>query len=207
MLGIITVRHAATEYSGQRIIAGRLDIPISKEGIEEVKSLRPFARKLHFDAVVSSPQIRALRTAQLLTEWPSDRIDVRIESAERDYGAMQGLTPDELKGLGKEIEYVRVGGIDHSLNPPGGETFKMLRRRAEKLKAYLSKNYKEKRVIVVSHQTFLQQFHGALTGTDEFRCLEQDIRILEFNFFGFDSRGRIAHHHVERPTKDGYESW
>ena len=207
MTTIITVRHAATDYNEQRRIAGTLDIPISADGVAQAVRARVFTRGVAYEAVISSSLKRALQSAQLCTNLPIHKIDVRDECNERNYGKMQGLSPDEIERLDDDIKYVKVGKYNHSLNPPGGETLWALRSRAEAFKKYVLEQYWGKQVLTFSHYTFLQQFHGAITNTDTIECMHQDISFLEFNFFELDQVGRHEKHTRTRPITDGSESW
>ena len=207
MTRIITVRHAATDYSQQKRIAGKLDVPISVEGVAQAKMLRDYMDRIDRDTVISSSLGRALQTAQLCTGLPAGDIEVRNDCTERDFGKLQGLSPNEVAEINSEVEYVKVGEHHHSINPPGGETLDALRHRAEKFRDYALEHHEKRSVMIFSHHTFLQQFHGTLAGQDTFECLARDIKFLEVNFFDLDSAGNLIKHSFERPVVDDHDSW
>ncbi len=207
MIRIITVRHAQTEFSLQKRIAGKLDVPISTEGLIKAKAVKPYFDSIGHDFVISSGLQRALQTAKFCTGLPIGEIEVRFDCSERDFGNLQGLTPEEVSQINGEVEYVKVGEHHHSLNPPGGETLNALRLRAKQFKTYLVDHFAEKSVVVFSHHTFLQQFHGSLAGRDTLECMASDIQPLEFNFFQLDSTANLIKHSIRRPIVDHCESW
>lgn len=171
MTKIITVRHAATDYSQQKRIAGTLDVPISALGIAQARQVRDYTGGIDYDTVISSRLRRALETAELCTGLPAEEIEVRNDCSERDFGILQGLSPAEVAEINGEIEYLKIGKYYHSINPPGGETLDALRYRAAQFKDDILISHENSAVIIFSHHTFLQQFHGTLTGEDTFECL------------------------------------
>lgn len=180
---ICTIRHAKTTYSDQRRYAGTIDIPLSKTGIADV---RKAAKKLvgrHFDIVITSSLRRSITTAKLLL---GDETKLTQYSCcnERNYGKMQGLTIEEVKST-FDVKFINVGNDYHSLNPPEGESFELLRKRAEGLFCLIFNMYRGLRVLVISHGVFLQQFHGLLRGSDWKQSLAENVKNLELNEFLF----------------------
>ncbi len=204
---IATIRHGTTRFGKLRKIAGRLDVPLNENGINQALETQPVIKKDNFNVVISSPLSRALDTALLTTNLPKNKIIIRKECLERNYGKMQGLIPKQIKKLRPKVLYVKSGKYSHSLNPPGGETFEQLRSRAKKFVNYIFRYHKGKRILISSHQTFFQQLHGALLGRDPYNCLDQDILALEINYFIFNAQGKLKKHFIKRPSKGDYGSW
>lgn len=191
---ITTVRHAATAFGEEHKIAGRLDVPLSDVGVVESRKLGSELPSKEHDVVVSSPLSRAMETARLVTGLPESEILIRPGCVERDYGEMQGLQPELIGTLRPPVRYVKVGGYDHSLNPPLGESFPTLRARAELFLKDTLEEHRGRAVLIFSHQTFLQQLHGTLLGMDTYECLALDIGNLEMNQFAVDrDLGLITH--------------
>lgn len=204
---VVTIRHGATEFAGQQRIAGRLDVSLSSEGIETAHGLRPILSALGYDAVLSSPLSRALDTARLATGLGDDEILLHQGCVERDYGHMQGLAPEEVATLQPTIRYVKVGRYRHSLNPPSGESFGETRARAASFLGDVLRDHRHRSVLVFSHQSFLQQLHGALLGMDEYECLALDIGHLEVNRFVLDAEDRLVAHENQRWLENDSGSW
>jgi probable phosphoglycerate mutase len=133
---------------------------------------------MSFDEVITSTLQRAVQTAQYLLSEDVGVIKTHL-CCERNYGGMQGLTEEEVKTMRPKIMYIYEGDDYHSLNPPGGESFEEVRERAERFFDFILGNYYGKKVLVVSHFTFLQQFHGLLKGHDWITSLGEGIGNLQ----------------------------
>jgi len=181
---IYTLRHAAIDFGKQHIIAGRLDPPINAEGVEQIRTMAAAGISLDFDHVISSPQQRALETARRVTGLAADQMITSYLCMERNYGKLEGVKPADLAAIRPATFYVTVGNVDHSLNPPGGETLEQLRDRVVAFHE-LARSIEGRNVLVVSHGTFLQQYHGYLRGLDVYHSLSSSVAYLELNRFGF----------------------
>jgi len=202
---LLTVRHSLTGHNAEGIITGRLDEPLSEEGRDLVRELVVAQGPIAADTVVASPMRRALETAMFLTGLVAAAILVDPAALERDYGELQGLDREQVKRYAGKIEYIEVGGIWHSVNPPGGESFEAVRERAEALRAHVDA-MPPGTVLLVSHQVFLQQLHGVLLGISTRESLAMDIRPLQIDEFELDV-GAPAPHHLLHPGINRYKSW
>lgn len=179
---LILARHAATGNAARHIISGTLDEPLSADGRAQAREYVDQHGPIEVDHALSSPLSRALDTASLLTGRPPHEIETWDSLIDRDYGRLQGIPPDELADLRAGVRYVRAGGIDHSTNPPNGETLDELRARAERVAADLiARN--EPTILVVSHQAPMQQLTGVLLGLGLLEALAIDIRVLQIDEF------------------------
>ena len=115
---------------------------------------------------------------------------------------MEGLTQDEIREKFPSVIYMPIEHVRYSLNPPGGESFETLRARARSFLTHTLGAHRGKRVLVSSHQNFLQQLHGELQGLDPYAALRADIVNLELNQFHLDPAGRLISHRVFRLCPD-----
>ncbi len=202
---VITVRHSATAHNKAQIITGRLDEPLSDEGRAMAREATDRNGVMHADLVVASPTRRTIETATIMTGRSEDEIVLDELCLERDYGLLQGLDSEEVKRYADRVEYIEVGGIRHSLNPPEGESFDQVRARA--VAFYESLRTRPVRsVIVFTHQTFLQQLHGLLLGMEVIPSLGLDIRTLQVDRFDIGS-SLPAEHCVLDPGVRAFKSW
>jgi broad specificity phosphatase PhoE len=202
---ITTVRHAATGNAGRQVISGTLDEPLSDEGRAQARALVIRRGLLRADAVVSSPLSRSIETARLLTGCESAHIERCSECVERDYGVLQGLSPEEVAKWRPSIRYIRAGGIDHSDNPPQGETLHQVRSRAERVVAALLAR-PEASILVFSHQTLIQQLHGVLLGVSQHEALAIDIAVLQIDEFEVSDGAVVSQRNVH-PGERAIRSW
>lgn len=94
MGGLLLIRHGETEWSVARRHTGRTDVPLTKEGEEQARTLRPLLSSYRLSRVLTSPLQRASRTAELaeLTGVETDP-----DLMEWDYGGYEGITTAEVQ--------------------------------------------------------------------------------------------------------------
>ena len=182
---IATIRHGETDYNKESRYAGTIDIPLNEAGRRDAWQASTQIRFLDFDVAIVSPLSRAVETAEILTEGRLEIIPCKF-ALERDFGQLQGLTIAEVERFRPPIHFIRVGADYHSIDPPQAESFEDLRERAKKFFQYLIDGYMGRNVLVVSHGTFLQQFHGVLRGDDWIESLGRHVGNLELTTFGLE---------------------
>ncbi|MFF2093840.1 histidine phosphatase family protein [Paenibacillus sp. NPDC058174] len=94
---IYVVRHGETDFNKEGRLQGRQGLPLNKNGIEQAKSLHESLRGIHFDHIYSSPQERAIQTAEIITNAKAT-IDTRIDVF--DLGEADTLKKSEVKMVG-----------------------------------------------------------------------------------------------------------
>ncbi len=82
------VRHGETEWSRDARHTSTTDLPLLPEGEDAARRLRARLAAESFDVVLTSPRLRARRTAEL-AGFGDATVDVDL--AEWDYGAYEGL--------------------------------------------------------------------------------------------------------------------
>ncbi len=89
-----TVRHGKTEWSAVGKHTSTTDLPLLPEGEAVAQGLRDRLGDVEFAQVLTSPRLRARRTADLagFAEAVSDD-----DLAEWDYGDYEGITTDEIR--------------------------------------------------------------------------------------------------------------
>ena len=138
---LYVVRHGETLANTLKTVSGDKESPLTIEGINQAKNLGEIFKDINFDIVFSSPLLRAIDTARLITK-KTVHLDERL--IERDYGLNEGkfikdTNPDEI--------------WDYNLNTDKyeNETVKDILNRAESFINFLKENYSDKTVLVVTH--------------------------------------------------------
>lgn len=88
------VRHGATEWSTNGRHTSRTDLPLLPEGEDGARALAPRLAEVDFDLVLTSPRLRARRTAEL-AGFPDAVVDDDL--VEWDYGDYEGITTAEIR--------------------------------------------------------------------------------------------------------------
>ena len=91
------LRHGTTSWNALRRIQGHSDIPLDAAGEEMARQTGQAlaARGIRFDAVFSSPLVRARRSAELAAPDISITTDMRL--AELSFGLFEGLNVEAMK--------------------------------------------------------------------------------------------------------------
>lgn len=117
------VRHTETEWSRDGRHTGRTDLPLTPDGERMARELAGILEGRRFEAALSSPLRRAVRTCELVgLGTPMIDADLR----EWDYGEYEGLTSTE-------IERRRPGWNLWRDGCPGGETLAQVDARAQRV--------------------------------------------------------------------------
>jgi len=191
---LYTLRHGLTELNRSKRTGGRLDVPLLEEGRRQAEHARANFDGTSLDIVISSSLRRAIETALIVTGWEREKILIDDLAVERSFGDMEGLTQDEIRVRFPFVIYVPIEHVRYSLNPPGGESFETLRARARAFLDRTLRAHRGRRILVSSHQNFMQQVHGELRGVDPYAALLDDIINLELNQFQLAADGRLLSH-------------
>lgn len=124
------IRHGETEWSASGQHTGVTDIPLTPAGEHQVNRLRPLLDGRRFSLVLTSPMLRAKRTAELvgLTDF-----EVEPDLTEWDYGGYEGRTTDEISAeLGRPWR-IWTDPVPAGATP--GETVQQVAQRADRVLA------------------------------------------------------------------------
>jgi broad specificity phosphatase PhoE len=123
---LVVVRHGQTAWSLAGKHTGRTDIPLTLDGEGQARRLATTLADLglHPRRVLSSPLVRARRTAELA--GLGDRLELTDALVEMDYGEYEGMTFAEIRDRRPEWDLFRDGC-------PGGETVDDVAARAARV--------------------------------------------------------------------------
>ncbi|HLC03489.1 MAG TPA: histidine phosphatase family protein [Anaerolineales bacterium] len=137
--GITLLRHGLSVANESGVVQGQLDYPLAKVGIAQATSLAAYwrAHQERFDAILSSPLLRARQTAEIIAAELSLSVELDQGWMERHMGDGQGLAGDEfdqLRGTGPRLSpYEPMFGAGESywdLHRRAGDSLQALVRRA-----------------------------------------------------------------------------
>jgi ribonuclease H / adenosylcobalamin/alpha-ribazole phosphatase len=177
-------RDAAMEAALHRIaIDGRdVDVPLSSLGERQADALgRWFAEQPEGerpDALLVSPYLRAVRTAELFREaggLAGERLFCRDERLrEKEFGILDGLTTPGVAAVHPDqAEFRRLLGKFYH-RPPGGESWCDVILRLRSVLDTVSLHYAGRRVMIVCHQVVVLCCRYIIERLDEAAILEID---------------------------------
>ena len=86
---VYIIRHGQTELNNRKVLQGRSDHPLNATGIAQAREAANRLKGVSFDAVYSSPLIRAIQTANIVAPDVEPLVDDRL--IEMEYGPYEGM--------------------------------------------------------------------------------------------------------------------
>ena len=173
------LRHGQTIWNTQGRVQGRLDSPLTPEGVAAVREWADFlgGPRWKWNRILSSPAPRATATAQLINE--KLRVDIQLEEdlREQDWGAWEGLSWSEIRtGYGDELHTQVEKGW--SFRPPGGESRGEVRDRVRGLLSRFGRHHAGEQILVISHQGVMKSLIYAI---EKREFLPEEPKLIDKN--------------------------
>ncbi|MCT7355451.1 histidine phosphatase family protein [Streptomyces sp. 15-116A] len=148
---LLLARHGETEWSRSGRHTGRTDLPLTATGEDQAKSLAPLLAGRRYSLVLTSPLLRARRTAELA--GLADAV-TEPDLREWDYGAYEGVTTAEIRRTRPGWD-LWTDGV-----PPGpelpGESPRQVGERADRVLSRVTGAMEEGDVLLVAHGHLLR---------------------------------------------------
>lgn len=161
ILKLYIVRHGQTQWNKAKKLQGWQNSDLTEEGIQGAKLLSQRLKDVKFDYIYSSPQIRAIETANLIKK-DKEKLVILDEIKEMGFGEWEGLEKEKLENLYGE-EYYNFWKKPHLYKTSGGETFGQLRERVESGIKKIIKNGGDN-VLLVSHGVVIKTIQAMIKG-------------------------------------------
>ncbi|MGL5816989.1 MAG: histidine phosphatase family protein [Phycicoccus sp.] len=160
---VVLLRHGETEWSATGRHTGVTDVPLTAAGEAQARALGALLAGYDVVRVLTSPRVRARRTAELAGLTP----EVDDDLVEWDYGGYEGMTTPEIRtSLGDPSWTVFDDGVVPGDTP--GETVEEVAARASRVLARLDADLDRGDVVLAAHGHLLR----VLTAT----YLRQEVR-------------------------------
>jgi probable phosphoglycerate mutase len=148
----LLLRHGETPLSTERRFAGRGDIPLTEAGLAQADAAAArLAARGNIDVIVTSPLLRARRTAEAVARATGAPLEVCDDLAETDFGKWEGMTFAEIQERWPDELAAWLASVD--VAPPGGESFAAVTRRVVAGLDRLLTAHALKTLVLVSHVT------------------------------------------------------
>ncbi len=144
---VLLIRHGRSVANAEGVLAGRSETPLDETGREQASSLGARLADVPLDLVVSSPQLRARQTAELVVGGRAEPV-VDEAFAECDYGQWSGTALSE---LATEPAWEIVQWLPSAARFPEGETMAQMAHRATHAVNSLVREHPDSIIWVVSH--------------------------------------------------------
>ena len=197
VLRLVFVRHGLSSFNKKGIVQGRSDDSyLTEEGYSQAEFTGKILDDINFDAIYSSPLIRASETAKTIEKTLKKNYDINFDNnlLEVNLEKWSGLTiddirnryPDEYKQWKKDPENLSLKNKDNKNYLP----IKDLYLQAQKFTDDIFLNYKNKgnkNILIIAHNAILRCLILSLIKRPDrgFRKLKLDnasISIINVNF-------------------------
>jgi broad specificity phosphatase PhoE len=215
---LVIVRHGQSERNvakelakaaGNSVVWGTnardVDTPLTALGIQQAIATGQFLRDKSFDVIFSSPYMRTLQTSQHIAEQLTSipRIVLEERIREIEFGILDGLTHQGIQERYPEEWARREREGKYWYRPPGGESRPDVALRVHSFLGTLTRDYRQKNVLVVCHSVVVLIFRRLLERWDEAKYMEvdseDDVLNCGITTYRYDSEAR-------RLTMDAYNS-
>jgi 2,3-bisphosphoglycerate-dependent phosphoglycerate mutase len=145
---LVLVRHGETDWNRENRFQGHADIPLNEAGRAQARDLALELEDASFQAVYSSPLLRAYETAAILAESLELEVERADDLMEVDVGSWSGLTRVEVEarfpqGFRRWLDYGH--GWDD------GETYDQLGARVVSGLQRIATAHPETTILAVTH--------------------------------------------------------
>ena len=189
---LILVRHGQSIYNEQRELINRgiiktytnkvknvrnADLSLSKLGKAQAVKTGKYLKEQYrnFDVIFTSPFKRASGTAKLIAQnFPKTKLIVEERIREKEFGVLDGLTPEELKQVFPYEYERRQKESKYYFRPIGGESYPDVNLRVWSFLSTIVREYSGANILVVCHSAVMLCFRKLLEKFGEKELLEID---------------------------------
>jgi ribonuclease H / adenosylcobalamin/alpha-ribazole phosphatase len=147
----LLLRHGQTSMSVQKRYAGTSDVPLTEIGVRQAAAAAKRLASAGLGAIVSSPLLRAVRTAEEVAAATGVPVLTDEGFRETDFGAWEGLTFAEVRE--RWPAEMASWLADPAVAPPGGESFTEVSTRVTAALHRVLISQERQNVLIVSHVT------------------------------------------------------
>ena len=147
-LKIILLRHGETIYNKEKRLQSPKD-SLTEKGKEQIFKLKENLTKFNFDEIISSDEKRAIESAEIISGWSKKEFKKIALIREKSSG-------DFSDKLVSEVDWSLVSGSFLDKKIPGGDSVQDVIIRASDFFKILNQFEQGKKILVISHGTFLR---------------------------------------------------
>ncbi|SDN10518.1 histidine phosphatase family protein [Sediminibacillus halophilus] len=190
---ICLVRHGETDWNLQGRLQGETNIPLNETGIQQAKECRDYFKDMHMDRIITTPLVRAQKTAEIINENWQKPIEIMDAFKERSFGEAEGMPMEE-----------RNKRYPHR-NYPGQEPFDAFRERVMQGVEEVSKKYFEEELLLVAHggviNVILSTISNGEIGTGKTKLINACISNIELLKEGWKVHNYNQIDHLSKYTR------
>ena len=157
---LLLTRHGQTDWNVEGKIQGQTDIELNEIGIKQAEETREKLLNEKIDIIISSPQKRARKTAEIIAIGRDIPIVVDKGIEERYFGKFEGKTR-------KEFDFDEIWNYKLNKQYEDAESVGELFTRVQGFLEKIKQEYKDKTVLLVTHGGVAVPIRATLEGIPE----------------------------------------
>ncbi len=177
---IYLIRHGETEDADSGRYKGHLDVPLSENGIKQIKKLAEYLLQ-HTDlkAVYTSDLNRAIKSAEIIAGLFGLKTVITGKLKERNFGEWEGMTFNEIEAKWPDA-FKAWAANPLKFSAVGGESTLEARNRVMPAFNKIIDQHKEQNIAIVSHGGVIRIILCELLGIplENIFRIEQDFAAL-----------------------------
>jgi broad specificity phosphatase PhoE len=162
------LRHGEARSNKEEFVSSwpeKVHNPLTEKGVEQVKKIVPKIKRENIDLIFSSDLLRTKQTAEIITKELGLKIDFDKRLREYNMGIFNGKSGE------KWLDFVAKNDRFRE-RPPQGENWADIRERSEEFIKIVEKKYKNKKILIISHQDPLLLFEAIIRRITNRKILE-----------------------------------
>jgi probable phosphoglycerate mutase len=201
MTTFLLVRHGYTEWIEKEILHGISDIPLSDFGLKQAELTAQYLKNTKINRIYSSPLLRAMQTAEMISETSGIPIIPFADLREEDYGWQEGKRDwwayvKDRKALVPFYIVMRL-----TVNALTGEPIWKSRKRIANVWEKIKKENNEGTVAIIAHSGVLRmilmhEFGGSRMDTGTYPISTCSISRISVNGSGSRILSLNEHGHL-----------
>ena len=166
---LYVIRHGETENNVLGLIQGRIDTPLTENGIKEAYKLQELIKSKNIDIVISSPLKRAVDTAKILVD---NKLPINTDSRliERSWGLCENASIDI-------VDRVKCWNYYLNINDNGIEELWEVIDRTSEFIEDLKRRYTNENILIVTHSAISRCIYYCINDIPE----DGDLRKFEIS--------------------------
>lgn len=180
MSRLLLVRHGDTELNSRERYWGHSDVTLSKAGLKQAEKLRERLASERIDVIYASDLERSWLTANIIAQKHRLEVTICPELREFNFGAVEGLTFDEISHLHPELAEFWASR-NPKLRFPGGESLGDLRRRLNRFRQRLEKHTSQETILIVAHAGALRILLCQLLGIGQYHWRQLRLNLASLS--------------------------
>ena len=146
---IYLTRHSQTIWNEEKRLQGRLDSPLTANGIKNAEALKEYIHNYSIDYIYSSPTLRAYHTAEIV--FPDHNIIKDKRLLEMDFGTLEGRKISDILKTDYELYHQLWNEPELFQGIPQGESYEDVIKRLQSFIHDLKKLPDQSTVMIVTH--------------------------------------------------------